>query len=211
MNQEDKLMNRVSISQTNLSLFLISSTFLASWITMFIATLVHTIFTFSVTALPTYLFLYLFSLLFPAFGLLSFMKNARKSSPRWYWGIPLFIGLFLITFVRDSMVLSFYSDQTFIDAFDNWGILQSAPIRIFISIFFSLASALFCLSVPKEKINKMMLSFKLSIVAALPVMIYFIDYLIRGNLANSNIYGIHMIVIFFLGLSFVRVAINYER
>lgn len=162
-------MNRISISQTRISLFLISLTFLALWIEFIICNFI--ILNISNRDLIGLLSLYLFSLFLPAVGLLVFMKNMRKTSSRWYWGIPLLIGLILNTFVRDSIFMRPFNlyainlvyGQPFIATFPifyKWHVLESLPygghkmnliIMNFISIFFSLAAALFCLSVPEKK------------------------------------------------------------
>ncbi len=111
--------------------------------------------------------LYLFSLFLPAVGLIIFMKNTRKISSRWYWGMPLLIGLILNTFLRDAMFMSPYSTNAFNLVYGQLVITtfpilyklhileRISPMNInlmfLISIFFSVAAALFCLSVPKEK------------------------------------------------------------
>lgn len=151
--------------------------------------------------------LYLFSLLLPAIGLLLFMSSARENSTRWYWGVPLLIGLFLITFLRDNMAANFFYEWSFISTFDTFNLLETAPLRISIMIFFSLASVLFCLSADNGVRTKMRIPLMLSIISSLIVIIFFMDHLARGALANSSLYGIHVIVILFIGLSFLWLAI----
>lgn len=232
-------MDRISISQTRLSLFLISLTFLAIWI-LFICSFI----TWDFPLINLFL-LYLFSLFLPAVGLLVFMKNIRKTSSRWYWGVPLLIGLILNTFVRDVRFMlpksviekgfwAFFYGQSFITNFPiflKWHIIEPVPygegyqmnfiIMNFISIFFSLAAALFCLSVPEEKRKKMMLPLGLSLIAAFSNLIYFIVESMKTVIINSSFstysfvsdssFVISSIATLILGLSFVRVASIYDK
>lgn len=222
-------MHRISISQARLSLFLISLTFLAIWI-LFICSFI----TWDFPLINLFL-LYLFSLFLPAIGLLIFMKNIRKNSTRWYWGVPLLIGLILNTFVRDVMFMlpksaiekgfwAFFYGQSFITNFPiflKWQIIEPViygegykmnfTAMNFISIFFSLAAALFCLSVPKEKRKKMMLPFGLSLVTAFSNTILFAEYSIRNPGDVPIFYYVYSISIVVLGLSYIRAAINYDK
>ncbi len=170
------------------------------WITGFFSTLMSSPYVYVCL-------LYLFSLLLPAIGLLLFMSSTRKNSTRWYWGVPLLIGLFLITFLRDNMAANFFYEWSFISTFDTLNLLETAPLRISIMIFFSLASVLFCLSADNGVRAKMRIPLMLSIISSLTVIIFFMDHLARGALANSSLYGIHVIVILFIGLSFLWLAI----
>lgn len=216
-------MNRISISQTKLSLFLISLTFFAWWIEAFVCMFI----TWNMPNPPliNLLSLYLFSLLLPAVGLLIFMKNTKKTSSRWYWGIPFLIGLILYTFIRDfsfmrplepGVLFQFTYGQSFIASFDKWHLLErrsiaTDPFINSISIFFSLASALFCLSVPEEKRKKMMLPLGLSLVAALSNMILFVEYSMKNPGDVPIFFYIYSIAILILGLSFIRVAVIYDK
>jgi hypothetical protein len=136
------------------------------------------------------------------------MSSTKKNSTRWYWGAPLLIGLFLITFLRDNIAANFFYEWSFISIFDTLNVLENAPLRISIMIFFSLASVLFCLSADNGVRTKMRVPLILSIIASLSVIIFFMDHLTRGALANSSLYGIHVIVILFMGVSFLWLAIS---
>lgn len=228
-------MNQISIRQTKVSLFLISLTFLAMSIELVLCTFEQ------LAELPSLnlfnlLMLYLFSLFLPAVGLIVFMKNTRKTSSRWYWGIPLLIGLILNTFLRDAMFMSPYSinavnlvyGQPFIATFPilyKWHILEHiSPMNInlmfLISIFFSITAALFCLSVPEEKRKKFMLPFALSLIAALSNLVQFIvDWTVQFTAYNMSFlqeiilqlcFVIFSTSILYLGFSFVRIATIYE-
>ncbi|AKB77537.1 hypothetical protein MSHOH_1054 [Methanosarcina horonobensis HB-1 = JCM 15518] len=182
------------------------------------------------------LMLYLFSLFLPAVGLIVFMKNTRKTSSRWYWGILLLLGLILNTFLRDAMFMVPYNinavnlvyGQPFIATFPilyKWHILERiSPMNInlmfFISIFFSVAAALFCLSVPEEKRKKFMLPFVFSLIAVLSKLIQFIVQrrpdnpsleIFPNETMSYYTFVIFSLAIFFLGLSFIEIAVNYEH
>ena len=169
-------MNRISIRQTRVSLFLISLTFLAMWIEFVICNFITL--NMPYRDLINLLALYLFSLFLPAVGILVFIKNTRRISPRWYWGVPFLIGLILNTFVRDfTFMVPFNPDavnlfygQPFLSNFVTF----DPTTKDIIAIFFSAAVALFCLSVPEEKRKKLMLPFALSLIAAFSNLIHFI-------------------------------------
>lgn len=217
------LMEIKSIDLMKLSIILISFTYLAMWITNIISTLLsYPLVSVGMTDLFAFILLYLFSLVLPAIGLLIFMKHIKKNSTRWYWGIPLLIAVFLITFYRDNTLMPVLYRESFISSFDTWNILDPLPIIYMIIIFLSLASAMFCLSVPEEKRNIMKLSFMLSAFAAIFIIIFAIISLIEASdynsffsnslyYINAYFYAIHVIFILFLGLSFVRVAFYYEK
>jgi hypothetical protein len=202
------------IRQTRVSLFLMSFTFLAIWFEIFICL-------FITRHIPyrdfiNLLILYLFSLFLPAIGLLIFMKNTRRTSSRWYWGIPLLIGLILNTFLRDAMFMIPFNlnadqpiyGQPFIASF--FPIFQNSTVVFLISIFFSAATALFCLYVPKEKRKKFMLPLALSIIAVLSNFIQFIvtrqPYSPSNETMSYYSFVIFSISILFLGLSFIVIA-----
>lgn len=231
-------MNRISISQTRISLFLMSFTFLAKWFEIFICL-------FITRNIPyrdfiSLLMLYLFSLFFPAIGLLIFMKNTRRTSSRWYWGIPLLVGLILNTFLRDAMFMTPFDlnadqpiyGQPFISTLPviyKWNIIQilspndyvmNSMIMFLISIFFSFATALFCLSVPKEKRKIFVLPFVLALIAVLSNLIQFVVQWHPDN-TSLNIFPnetlsyysfvIFSMAILFLGLSFMGISVIYDK
>ncbi|WP_321428542.1 hypothetical protein [uncultured Methanolobus sp.] len=212
-----------SINLMKLSIILISFTYFAMWITNIISTLLsYPLVSVGMTDLFAFILLYLFSLALPAIGLLIFMKHTKENSTRWYWGIPLLIGIFLITFYRDNTLMPVLYSESFIASFDIWNILDPRPIIYLIIIFLSLASAMFCLSVPEEKRNNMKLPLMISIFAAIFIIIFSIISLIEASTYNSffpnslfyinaYFYAAHAILILILGLSFVRVAIKYNQ
>jgi hypothetical protein len=211
-------MKKISIMQTGFPLLLISFTFLAMWIlgaiSLVLAPFVRNLVLPLETSRHIYLLLiYLFSLFLPAVGLLLFMNKIRRSSSRWYLGIPLFIAVFLITFLRDSMAMAPFYGISFIPAYDSLHILDSQAGKTFISIFFSLSSLLFTLSVPENKRKIMVTPFRISIFASASIIIYnLVDFLSRSYISANQIFGIlHVLGIFFLGLSLVWVAVNYDK
>lgn len=202
-------MNQVSIRQTRVSLFLISLTFLAMWIEFIICNFITL--NMPYRDLINLLTLYFFSLFLPAVGILVFIKNTRRISPRWYWGIPFLIGLILNTFVRDLMFMvpfnpyavNLFYGQPFLS---NFVTFDSTTIGI-ITIFFPVAVALFCLSVPEEKRKKMMLPFALSLIAVFSNLIYFIVIwtTVESTVAYYS-FWVSSIAVFILGLSFMVIA-----
>ncbi|MDW7731955.1 MAG: hypothetical protein SCH66_05955 [Methanolobus sp.] len=197
-------MDGVSTVKINIPLFLMSFGFMAMWISGFISTFISSSFVYLCS-------LYLFSLFLPAIGVLLFMKNMKTGSSRRYWGVPFLLGLFLITFLRDSMIMPFFYDGSFISTFDRRGFLGYDSIRYPAMIFFPLSSAVFCMSVPNGKRNVMILPFVLSIISALLMFFFFADYVSSGNGSmNSSLFAGHVIFIFLLGLSFLWLSVNYD-
>lgn len=170
------------------------------------------IFLFSeVLPFSVYIFLlYIFSLLLPAFGLLFFMNSAKVISARWHWGIPLFISLGPTTLLWDNMFTAMLYGRAFISTFDKWGFLDSAPVRAFILIFYSLASVLFCASVQEGKRNRMRIPFIFASIASVSIIIFSVDSLIGGFLAGADLFGLYVILTLLLGMSLIRVAIQYN-
>lgn len=201
-------MKQESIRQTRVSLFLISLTFLAMWVEFVICKYITP--NMPYRELINLLTLYLFSLVLPAIGLLIFIKNMRRISPRWYWGVPFLVGIILNTFVRDltfmvpfspNAVNLFYG-QPFLS---NFVTFDSTTISI-ITIFFSVAVALFCLSVPEEKRKKLMLPFALSLIAAFSNMIHFIVGLMGESTVAYYSFFVSSIAVFIVGLFFMLIA-----
>lgn len=221
-------MNRISMRQTRVSLFLISLTFLAMWIEFIICN-------FITLHMPyrefiNLLMLYLFSLFLPAAGLLVFMKNNRRISSRWYWGIPFLMGLILNTFLRDFMFMvpfspyavNLFYGQPFIATFPilyKWHILESlspndsivnSTVLFFIYIFFSISVALFCLSVPEEKRKKLMFPFALSLIAAFLNLIRFIlEWITVESIVTYYSFLISSIATLIIGLCFMVIADSF--
>lgn len=122
--------------------------------------------------------------------------------------------------------------QSFIATFPifyKWHILEylspsdsvmNSMIMFSISIFFSFAAALFCLSVPEEKRKKFILPFVLSLIAVLSNLIQFIVQQHPDN-PSLNVFPnetlslysfvIFSLAIFYLGISFIVTAVNYEH
>jgi hypothetical protein len=221
-------MNQISIRQTRVSLFLISLTFLAMSIELVICQLEFE--NMPSMSLFNLLILYLFSLFLPAVGLLVFMKNTRRTSSRWYWGIPLFLGLVLNTFLRDAMFMNPFDSravnlvygQPFIANFLTlYDFLVNPNIMFLISSFFSVSTALFCLSVPEGKRKKFMLPFALSLIAVLSNLIQFmVGWAVENHALNISFssetmsisyysFVIFSVAIFFIGLYFIVIADSF--
>ncbi|MFA0821394.1 MAG: hypothetical protein ACC612_00700 [Methanomethylovorans sp.] len=211
-------MNIKFIKCPEVYLILISFTFLAMWIlgtiSLALGSLVHN----SLVALETsrqiyLLLLYIFSMLFPAIGIILFTYTVKKSSARWYWGIPLFIAVFLITFLRDNIYMVQFYNISFISAYDKLHVLDSQTGKAFISIFFALSSLLFTLSVPENRRKTMVMPLRMAILASASIIIYnIVDLSSKIYVSEAQIFGIlHVLGVFLFGLSLVRVAINYDK
>ena len=136
----------------------------------------------------------------------------RPSSPKWYWGIPLFVSIFLITFLRDSMYMASLYNISFVSAYDNLHILDSQIGKAFVTIFFSISSLLFSLSVPENKRKLMKAPLIISIFMSISIVIYCIVDLFSNTYSETQIFGIlHVLGVFLFGVSLVRVAIDYEK
>lgn len=196
-------MNKPSIKKPGFHVFLISFVFLAMWIlgaiSLVLAPFVRNLVLPLETSRHIYLLLvYVFSLLLPAVGLLFFMNDIKGSSPRWYLGIPLFVAVFLITFLRDSMAMASFYGISFIPAYDSLHILDSQAGKAFIATFFSLSSSLFTLSVPENKRKIMVTPFRISIFVSASIIIYnLVDFLTKSYISANQIFGIlHVLGIF---------------
>jgi len=233
-------MGQISINQTRWSLFLISLTFLAMWIEFFICNfftmnMPNSNFMNLVLLYLFSLFLPAVGLLVFMRNIRIVSSRWYWGIP---FLIGLILNTFVrdLTFMapfRPGDIFQFVYGQPFIATFPilyNWNILE--PVSYppgykvteyigLISIFFSLSAAFFCLSVPEEKRKKFMLPFRLSIISSFANIILFIVGLMRTTIINSSFstftflteitFVIFSIAIFILGLSFIRVAVIYDK
>jgi len=212
------LIQKIITNGLNISLFLTSFTYLAMWILGIISFAIGPLVQNSMIPLEVsryiYLFLfYLLSLFLPLVGILLFMDNTRPSSPRWYLGIPLFVSIFLITFLRDSMYMTSLYNISFVSSYDSLHILDSAIGKAFVTIFFSISSLLFTLSVAESKRKLMRVPLVVSIVMFVSIAVYcIVDIFSKTYMSAAQIFGIlHIVSIFFFGLSLIWIAVNYDK
>lgn len=211
------MIKKIITNRSVISLLLISFAYLAMWILGIVSFAIGPLVQKSLITLDVsrhiYLYLfYLLSLFLPLFGILLFMDNMRPSSPKWYWGIPLFVSIFLITFLRDSMYMASLYNISFVSAYDNLHILDSQIGKAFVTIFFSISSLLFTLSVPENKRKLMKAPLIISIFMSISIVIYCIVDLFSNTYSETQIFGIlHVLGVFLFGVSLVRVAIDYEK
>lgn len=195
-------MKLMPVNRTGSSLLMVASTFLSVLITFLFSGLLP---------FPVYVsLLYIFSLFLPAFGILVFMSSTRMISARWHWGVPLFISLAPMTLLRDNMFTGMLYGRAFISTFDTWGFLDAAPSRAFILTFYSLASVLFCLSAPEGKRSEMRIPLMFATTASASIIIFSVDSLTGGSLAEANLFGLYVVFTLLLGISLARVAIHYS-
>jgi hypothetical protein len=134
----------------------------------------------------------------------------------------------MFMFPYDINAVNLVYGQPFISIFSptlyKWHILEylsprdsviNSMILFLISIFFSVATALFCLSVSEEKRKKFKLPFALSLIAVLSNLIQFLvghqPYSPSNVTISYYAFVIFSISILFLGLSFIEIAVNYEH
>lgn len=212
------MLNKIIHNKSKVSLLLISSTYLSLWILGFLSFFISPLVRNSFVSLETsrYIYLsifYITSLFLPAAGFVFFIENIRSSSSRWYRGIPLFISVFLLTFQRDTMYMSSFYSVSFIPAYDSLHVLDSQTVKAFVSIFLSISSVMFALSMPEEKRHLMKVPLIISIVMTASVSIYFtVDTLSKTYISENQLFGfLHILTVLFFGLSLVWVAVNYEN
>ena len=113
--------NKIPIKKPGIYLILISSTFLAMWIS--------NILSFFYSSDLLYLACkYLLSLIIPTIGLILFLNSTRTRSSTWYLGLPLFIGMILISFLRDGAVVYGEIPFSLIRQYDTSHLLDQNPI-----------------------------------------------------------------------------------
>lgn len=207
-------MKKINLKKIELSLSLISFTFLALWL---IGALYLVVLPFEGVPLlsfeslqPIYIFLmYMFSLIIPVFGLLVFMKDNRKCSPRWYFAFPFLVAIFLMTLLRDEKYMSMFFETSYILIYDVSGILSSKKGQALISAFFSLASVLFILSVPERKKEIMKISYIVSVITTASVVTFYLAYLFF-NTTIDFLYYVNILGGPLLGFSLLRASVHYN-
>lgn len=207
---------------TEKSLIMISSTYLAMWIlgavsAFFISPFVEKhIVSLEMSASIHIFLLYLFSMLLPVAGLLLFMNSIKERSTRWYWAGPLLIAIFLITLLRDIGVMDYLYTMSFIKTYDASNILHNDIVVSFIQLFFAFSSILFTLSVPAEKRRKMVIPFGISVFTFFMAAVFSAaSVLLKSNYVSSisslrsSSFALCILGIFLIGLSLLWVAGNY--
>ena len=199
-------MDKIPFKKPGIYLIPISSTFLAMWIS--------NILSFFYSSDLLYLACkYLFSLIIPTIGLILFLNSTITRSSTWYLGLPLFIGMILISFLRDGAIVYGEIPFSFIRQYDTSHLLDQNSIARYIEIFFALSSLSFALSVPKDMKRKMYVPIRISaftvacitIATVLQLMVkQYLDF--AAYLWFSNVLGN-----FFFGLSLIWIAVNYDK
>lgn len=194
------------IKYPEIYLILISFTFLAMWISNIISFFYSSDILYLVSK-------YLFSLIIPTIGLILYLNYIRTRSSTWYLGLPLFIGMILISFLRDSAIVYGEIPFSLIRQYDTSHLLDKTSVGRSIEIFFALFSLSFALSVPKDMKRKMYVPIRISAFAVACITIATVLQLIVKQYQNyaaylwfSNVLGL-----FFFGLSLIWIAVNYNK
>lgn len=198
--------NKIPIKKPGMYLILISSTFLAMWISNIL----------SFFYLSDLLYLackYLFSLIIPTIGLILFLNSTRTRSSTWYLGLPLFIGMILISFLRDGHILYGEIPFSFIRQYDTSHLLDQDSIVRYIEVFFALSSLLFTLSVPKDMKKKMYIPLRISMVTVFCITIATVLQLIVKQYLDfaAYLWFFNVLGNFFFGFSLIWIVINYDK
>ncbi|WP_321420193.1 hypothetical protein [uncultured Methanomethylovorans sp.] len=199
-------MNIKFIKSPEFYLILISFTFLAMWISNIISFFYSSDILYLISK-------YLFSLIIPTIGLILYLNYIRTRSSTWYLGLPLFIGMILISFLRDGAILYGEIPFSLIRQYDTSHLLDQNSVVRSIEIFFALSSLSFALSVPKDTKRKMYVPIRISAFTVACITIATIIQLIVKQYQNyaaylwfSNVLGL-----LFFGLSLIWIAVNYEK
>lgn len=209
---------------TEKSLIMISSTYLAMWIlgavsAFFISPFVEKhIVSLEMSASIHIFLLYLFSMLLPVAGLLLFMNSIKERSTRWYWPGPLLIAIFFITLLRDIGAMDYLYAMSFIKTYDASNILHNDIVVSFIQLFFAFSSILFTLSVPAEKRRKMVIPFGISVFTFFMAAVFSAaSILLKSNYVSSisslrsSSFALYILGIFLMGISLLWMATKYDK
>ncbi len=199
-------MNTKFIKRPGVYLILISSTFLAMWISNILSFFYSSDILYLVSK-------YLFSLIIPTIGLILFLNYIKTRSSTWYLGLPLFIGMILISFLRDGAIVYGEIPFSLIRQYDSSYLLDQNSVVRSIEVFFALSSLLFALSVPKDMKRKMYIPVRISAFTVACITIATVIQLIvkqyqdyAAYLWFSNVLGL-----LFFGLSLIWIAVNYDK
>jgi len=199
-------MNIKFIKSPEFYLILISFTFLAMWISNIISFFYSSDILYLISK-------YLFSLIIPTIGLILYLNYIRTRSSTWYLGLPLFIGMILISFLRDGAIVYGEIPFSLIRQYDTSHLLDQNSVVRSIEIFFALSSLSFALSVPKDMKRKMYVPIRISAFTVACITIATVLQLIVKQYQNyaaylwfSNVLGL-----LFFGLSLIWIAVNYDK
>ena len=174
-------MNIKFIRSPEIYLILISFTFLAMWISNIISFFYSSDILYLVSK-------YLFSLIIPTIGLILYLNYIRTRSSTWYLGLPLFIGMILISFLRDSAIVYGEIPFSLIRQYDTSHLLDQTSVGRSIEIFFALSSLSFALSVPKNMKRKMYVPIRISVFTVACITIATVLQLIVKQYQNYAAY-----------------------
>lgn len=206
------------IDGTNIPLLFTSFSYLAMWILGIVA---HILIQFTlkinipidITNHVVLVLFYILSLILPVIGILLFMNDSKRNSNRWYLAIPLLTSIFLLTYLRDYLYMERVYEISFISANSSLPFLESTIGKAFFSIFFSISSILFVLSMPDIRRKVMRIPFVLCIVMTVSITIYFlVDHFSKTYISENQIFGIlHIICILLFGLFLSWFAVFEEN
>lgn len=204
--KREEEMNIKFIKSPEFYLILISFTFIAMWIS-------NTISFFYSSDIVHLVSKYLFSLIIPTIGLILYLNYIRTRSSTWYLGLPLFIGMILISFLRDGAIVYGEIPFSLIRQYDTSHLLDQNSVVRSIEIFFALSSLSFALSVPKDMKRKMYVPIRISAFTVACITIATVLQLMVKQYQNyaaylwfSNVLGL-----LFFGLSLIWIAANYNK
>lgn len=199
-------MDKIPIKKPGIYLILISSTFLAMWIS--------NILSFFYSSDLLYLACkYLFSLIIPTIGLILFLNSTRTRSSTWYLGLPLFIGMILISFLRDGAIVYGEIPFSFIRQYDTSHLLDQNFTARYIEVFFALSSLLFIFSLSQDMKKKMYIPFRISVFTLACISIATVLQLMVKQYLDfaAYLWFFNMLGNFFFGLSLIWIAVNYDK
>jgi len=199
-------MNIKFIRSPEIYLILISFTFLAMWISNIISFFYSSDILYLVSK-------YLFSLIIPTIGLILYLNYIRTRSSTWYLGLPLFIGMILISFLRDSAIVYGEIPFSLIRQYDTSHLLDQTSVGRSIEIFFALSSLSFALSVPKNMKRKMYVPIRISVFTVACITIATVLQLIVKQYQNyaAYLWFFNVLGLLFFGLSLIWIAVNYKK
>ena len=145
-------MNKISLKSPGINLILISFAFTAMWIvgafSIILSSLIPSLLSAQTLGKFCLASMYICSFIIPLVGLVSYIRDNKAKSSKYYLAIPLLISVFFMTLYRDINHMHFFYK---VSLFGKMGFELNSLMIAAVFVFFALSALLFVYSAPQSK------------------------------------------------------------
>ncbi len=212
-------MNKISLKSPGINLILISFAFTAMWIvgafSIILSSLIPSLLSAQTLGKFCLASMYICSFIIPLVGLVSYIRDNKAKSSKYYLAIPLLISVFFMTLYRDINHMHFFYK---VSLFGKMGFELNSLMIAAVFVFFALSALLFVYSAPKSKAKIMEIPYIFSILLLLLSITYaftsiaysfFVKYLPQSMMDSFGMIYFLMTPLF--GLSLIWAGTKYDK